>query len=73
MALEVRTANGNQFRRCGIAFGKDPTVVDDKQLKTKLGPPNHPKGATVESVLTEDPMLICRPVKGGEPSENGKK
>jgi hypothetical protein len=72
MALEVRTANGKKFNRAGIAFGKEPVVVPDKDLEKKLGPPSYPKGSTVGSVLENEPALICRPVKD-KAAGNGQK
>jgi hypothetical protein len=74
MALEVRTVNGKRFTRAGIAFGRDPVIVPDSKLREKLGPPNYAKGDTIESVLSREEALICRPIQSkGDGSANGEK
>lgn len=66
-SLQFRTTHGKTFHRCGIAFGKQPVVVDDKKLDKLFGSPrpsrNKSKQQTVHDVLKAESMLICEDVK----------
>lgn len=63
MALKIRTVSGNTFRRCGIAFGKEPTVVDDETLAKKFDTPAVTrKSRAVREILKAEPMLVCEDV-----------
>jgi len=70
MALEVTSRSGNDFWRCGIKFGAEPTIVDDETLSKQFDSPAiRKKSPTVGEVLEAEKALICRaarPTDAGE-------
>ena len=58
--LKVRSANGSDFHRCGIKFGKEPVIVEDETLaKVFIKSRKKDAARTVEQVLRAEPMLVC--------------
>lgn len=64
MPLSVTTRHLAPFRRCGLEFGPNPTVVGDEQLKEVVNKPGPDKKkpfvpVTLREMLLAEPMLVC--------------
>lgn len=63
MGLSVRTVHGKTFRRAGLEFGPEPTIVADDVLDAKTD------GPTVRERLLAEPMLACVEAKAAKVEE----
>jgi len=70
VALKVRTAHGNDFWRCGIKFGKDPTIVEAATLSKPSRESKRKNVPTVGDVLKAEPMLVCETCEEPKPKED---